>query len=359
VRQATYIIAEAGVNHNGSLQMARQLVDAAADAGADAVKFQTFKAKHLVTTTAPKAEYQKITTEKTESQYEMLKNLELSDDEHFQLLDYCKLRGITFLSTPFDLESVDLLTDKLNLPLLKISSGDITNAPLLLKAARSGVSIILSTGMSTLSEIETALGVLAFGYTETNLKPSITNFQQAFASETGKNYLTGKVSLLHCTTEYPTPFEDINLLAMDVLKEIFLLPVGLSDHSVGISIPIAAAARNAAIIEKHFTLDRTLPGPDHKASLEPVELKDMVRAIREVEAALGTAAKIPVPGELSNLSIARKSIVAARDIQQGEVLSEHNLVVKRPGDGVAPIYYWDYIGKLAPRNYSMDEKVEL
>lgn len=357
-----YIIAEAGVNHNGSLLIAKQLIDEAAKAGADAVKFQTFKAKHLVTKDAQKADYQQQRTDLDESQFEMLQKLELSDKDHFELINHCRIREIDFLSTPFDLESVDLLTASLKLSQLKLPSGEITNAPLLLKTAKAGVSIILSTGMSSLGEVEQALGVLAFGYLyneqQIKMPPSIEAFHQAFVSNEGQRLLQNKVTLLHCTTEYPAPFSDVNLLAMDTLRNAFQLPVGLSDHTVGIAIPIAAIARGASVIEKHFTLDRSLPGPDHHASLEPSELKLMVGSIRQVEEAMGNSLKIAAPSEIKNRSIARKSIVASRDIQEGELFTEDNLTTKRPGDGVSPFLLWDYLGKKAAKSYRADEKVQ-
>ncbi|MCL6479860.1 MAG: N-acetylneuraminate synthase, partial [Peptococcaceae bacterium] len=339
-----YIIAEAGVNHNGSLDMALQLIDAAYDSGADAVKFQTFRADKIVCKEAQKAEYQAKTTSASETQYDMLKKLELDRRSHEVLIEYCRQKGIDFLSTPFDAGSVDLLVNVFKLPRLKISSGDITNAPLLLKVARSGRAVILSTGISTLGEVESALGVLAFGYTKTGEAPSVESFQNAYCSEKGQEALREKVVLLHCTTEYPSPFGGINLLAMDTLKNAFGLPVGLSDHSPGIAVSIAAAARGAAVIEKHFTLDRNLPGPDHKASLEPNELKKMVQSIRQVEEALGSSRKIPAPSELKNKPVVRKSLVAAKSIKPGEVFTEDNITVKRSGGGISPMYYWDWLG---------------
>lgn len=357
--QKTYIIAEAGVNHNGSAEMAIRLIDVAAEAGADAVKFQTFKAEKIVSRQAPKAEYQTQTTGSAESQYEMIKKLELDEPTHKVLIDHCNKRGIQFLSTPFDLESVDLLVDTLKLPTLKLPSGEITNAPLLLKTARSGKPVILSTGMSTLAEIEMALGVLAYGYTQPEDKPSFTAFQDAYCSEKGREALGKNVILLHCTTEYPAPFADVNLQAMDIMRDTFGLPTGLSDHTPGIAISIAAVARGASVIEKHFTLDRDLPGPDHRASLEPEELKAMVRSIRQVEAALGTAHKTPAPSEIKNRSVVRKSLVAARDICKDEQFSEENLTVKRPGTGISPMYYWDWIGKVAGKDYKQDETVSI
>ncbi|MBS4096034.1 MAG: N-acetylneuraminate synthase [Sulfuricella sp.] len=354
----TLIIAEAGVNHNGSLDRALQLIDVAAAAGADAVKFQTFKADKLVSRTAPKAEYQQKTTDSTESHYEMLKKLELDREAHFVLIRQCHLKGIEFLSTPFDLESMDLLVHKFALPRIKLSSGDITNAPLLFEAARTGKPVILSTGMCTLGEIETALGVLAFAYTLPKELPSVQGFENAYGSETGQRALKDKVTLLHCTTEYPAPFADINLCAIRTLQRAFGLPVGYSDHTVGIAIPVAAIAMGAVIIEKHFTVDRNLPGPDQKASLEPDELKQMVRSIREVELALGSTLKHPAASEWKNRLVARKSLVAARNICKGELLTQDNLTVKRPGDGISPAHYWEWLGRIADRDYQQDDKVQ-
>lgn len=355
----TYIIAEVGVNHNGSIDTAMQLIDAAVDAGADAVKFQTFKAEQVVSRDAPKAEYQIKTTGAGESQFEMIKQLELDEPAHRKLVNYCKKQGIEFLFTPFDMESVDMLMNTFNLPRLKISSGDITNAPLLLKAAQSGKPVILSTGMSTLGEIEAALSVLAFGYTQAGKNPSLKAFQEAYFSEAGQRALQEKVVLLHCTTEYPAPFEEVNLRAMDTLHAAFGLPVGYSDHTLGIAVSIAAVARGASVIEKHFTLDRNLPGPDHKASLEPGELKAMVQSIRQVETALGSALKFPTPSEIKNIPAARKSIVAAKDIKKGELFTKDNITVKRTGAGISPMNYWQLIGTTACKNYKKDEMVSL
>jgi len=352
-----YIIAEAGVNHNGSLELAKQLVDVAVESGADAVKFQTFKAEKVVSRFAPKAEYQTLVTQALESQLEMIKRLELDEQNHKILMDYCDQRNIQFLSTPFDLESVDFLSQILKLSQLKLPSGEITNAPLLLRAAQTLKPIILSTGMSTLGEVETALGVLAFGYTQTDELPSITSFQSAFRSDMGQKALKEKVTLLHCVTEYPTPFDEVNLKAMDTLKAAFGLTVGFSDHTLGIAIAIAAVARGAMVIEKHFTLDRNLPGPDHQASLEPDELKTMVQSIRQVEMALGSGLKVPAPSELKNQSVARKSLVAENDICIGSIFTDENLTAKRPGTGISPMYYWEYLGKKSVQNYSKDEVI--
>lgn len=355
-KRQIYIIAEAGVNHNGSIELAKKLVDAAAEAGADAVKFQTFKAEKNISKKAPKADYQLRTTETTESQLDMVKKLELDRDAHYQLFARSKEKKIEFLSTPFDSESVDLLVH-LGVQRLKIPSGEITNGPLLLKAARSGKPVILSTGMSTLGDIETALGILAFGYMNDAQKPGAVAFREAYASEQGGAFLKDRVILLHCTTEYPAPVTDINLRVIDTLRSAFDLPVGLSDHSTGIVVPIAAAALGSVVIEKHFTLDRSLPGPDQGASLEPDELRDMIGAIRQVESALGSPRKVTTPSESKNLTIARKSLTAARDIAAGELFSEENLTFKRPGNGISPVHYWDIIGTRADRDIKSDEQL--
>lgn len=352
-----YIIAEAGVNHNGSLKLARQLVDAAAASGADAVKFQTFRAETLVSLAAPKAEYQKKQTNVRESQLDMLKRLELDQDSHLTLSRYCRSRRIQFLSTPFDEAGIDLLAGKIRVPVLKISSGEITNGPLLLKAARTGKPVILSTGMSTLGDVKSALAVLAFGYTVQDRKPSLAAFRSAFQSKAGQRSLRSNVTLLHCTTEYPAPFSDVNLRAMETMQSAFGLPVGLSDHTPGISVPIAAVALGAIVIEKHFTIDRNLPGPDHKASLLPNELHDLVRSVRQVEQALGTGRKEPAKSELKNIRIARRSLVALQDIPRGEIFTVENLGCKRPGAGRSPLDYWSMLGKKAGKSYRRDEMV--
>ncbi len=354
-----FIIAEAGVNHNGSLEQAIRLVDAAAGAGADAVKFQTFKADKLVGRAAPKADYQTKSTGAGESQHEMIRKLELDEPAHRCLEQHCRSRGIGFLSTPFDLESLDMLVSRFDLSLIKVASGEITNAPFLLAAARTGKPVILSTGMSDLGEVENALAVLAFGYLfrENEAAPSLAACKAAYGSEEGRSALEGRVKLLHCTTEYPAPLADVNLRAMETLRHAFGLPVGYSDHTEGIAIPVAAAALGATVIEKHFTLDRKLPGPDHKASLEPDELAHMVRAIRQVEQSLGSRRKAPTPSELKNLPVARKSLVAARAIAPGEAFTAENLAIKRPGAGISPLYYWDWLGKTATRHYAADDPI--
>lgn len=357
-KKSVYIIAEAGVNHNGSLEMAKKLVDVAVDSGVDAVKFQTYKAESLVSTQAPKADYQLNTTDKSESQLAMLQKLELDVNAHIEIVEYCQDRGIQFLSTPFDVDSLHLLVDRFDLPIIKIPSGEITNAPFLLQIARTGKKVILSTGMSMLGEIETALGVLAYGLLGCKSRPSLDEFIQAYISDEGRHILKEKVTLLHCTTEYPASFNEVNLRVMDTLYSAFGLPVGYSDHTEGLAVPIGAVARGATVIEKHFTLDRSLPGPDHKASLEPSELKQMVKEIRQIEQALGLTMKIPTLAEQKNKAIARKSIVAARSISNGENFSEDNLMIKRPGDGISPVRYWDLLAKVADRDYKQDEQVK-
>ncbi|KJS66611.1 MAG: hypothetical protein JL50_11245 [Peptococcaceae bacterium BICA1-7] len=355
-----YIIAEAGVNHNGSLEIAMKLIDSAANAGADAIKFQTFKTAKLVSRLAPKANYQKETTNARETQFEMLKRLELSEEAHYKLSSHCRCQGIDFLSTPFDEESLDFLIEKLGVKTVKISSGDVTNAPLLLKISRTGLPVILSTGMATLAEIEQALGVLAFGYIHPLKNAlSLSEFEAAFACWHGQKALKDKVTLLHCTTEYPAPIKDVNLRAMETMAWAFGLPVGYSDHTQGIAVPIGAASRGAVIIEKHFTLDRSMPGPDHRASLEPDGLKFMIQCIREIEVSLGTPQKVPAPSEFKNRMAVRKSLVATCSISEGEILTDDKIAVKRPGDGLSPFRYWDVIGKKANRDYREDEMLTI
>ena len=327
------IIAEAGVNHNGSLAMAKQLADVAKAAGADIVKFQTAKPELVISRFAEKAEYQKAETGEAESQLEMCKRIHLTFDEHAQLKEYCDSIGIAYLSTPFDLDSIDFL-QQLGTPMWKVPSGEITNLPYLEKIADTKKPVILSTGMSMISEIEDALTILEDGG-------------------------AGPITLLHCNTEYPTPIEDANLLAMQDLREQFGLPVGYSDHTAGIEADIAAAALGAVVIEKHFTLDKALPGPDHKASLSPEELTAMVAAVRKTELALGDGRKHVTESEAKNKPIARKSILAKRDIKKGETFTPENLTVKRPGDGISPMRWYDVLGKTAKRDFAEDEKIEL
>ena len=328
---SVFIIAEAGVNHNGSSVIAKKLIDAAAESGADAVKFQTFKAENLVCKNAQKAEYQKQTTDIEESQFEMIKKLELDIDAHKELLIYCAAKNILFLSTPFDHDSIDLL-NQLGLEIFKIPSGEITNLPYLRHIGSLNKSIILSTGMADLGEIEDALDVL-------------------IEAGTPKEMIT----VLHANTEYPTPMEDVNLRAMQTIANAFKIGVGYSDHTLGIEVDIAAVAMGAKVIEKHFTLDKTMHGPDHKASLEPDELKSMVQAIRNIEKALSNGIKKPSRSETVNIEIVRKSIVAARAIEAGEILSEENLAIKRPGNGISPMRWDEVLGLVAQKNYKADE----
>ncbi|SFT33569.1 N-acetylneuraminate synthase [Lachnospiraceae bacterium XBD2001] len=329
---SVFIIAEAGVNHNGSYELACGLVDAAKEAGADCIKFQTFKAEKLVSHNAKKAEYQKKTTGDT-SQQEMLKKLELSYEQFISLKEYCEKVGIRFLSTPFDFDSINFL-NSMDMPFWKIPSGEITNYPYLVALAKTGKPIVMSTGMCEMYEIEAAIDVL-------------------------REHGAEDIKLLHCNTEYPTPFEDVNLRAMKTMAETFHVEVGYSDHTKGIEVPIAAVAMGATIIEKHFTLDRNMEGPDHKASLEPQELAEMVRGIRHIESALGTGIKAPSCSERKNIEVARKSIVASKYIQPGEVFSEDNLTVKRPGTGINPMRWNEVVGRRANREYDEDELIEL
>ncbi|BEP30348.1 N-acetylneuraminate synthase [Helicovermis profundi] len=330
---SVYIIAEAGVNHNGSLKLAKKLVDAAKDAGSDCVKFQTFVSKNVVSKNALKAEYQKLKTEPEESQLDMLKKLELSFDEFKELNQYCIDNEIEFMSTAFDFESIDFL-DSLGMRTWKIPSGEITNLPYLVKIAKLNKPVILSTGMSTMEDIKRAIKVL---------------------QESG----SGALTVLHCTTEYPTPFIDVNLRSMGTIKDAFEVNVGYSDHTKGIEIPIAAVALGANVIEKHFTLDRNMKGPDHKASLEPSELKAMIDGIRNIELALGNGIKQPADSEKKNMEIVRKSIVAKCRIKKGELLTEDNLTVKRPGSGISPMRWYEVIGTKAVKDFDEDEMVEL
>lgn len=352
----TLLIAEAGVNHNGLLARALEMVDAAAAAGADVVKFQTFKATSLVTANAPKAAYQAANTGTDGAQLEMLRSLELSHDDHRTLAARCRSRGIRFMSTAFDPDSLALLST-LDMPAVKIPSGDITHAPLMLQAARLGLPLIVSTGMSTLADIEGALGVIAFALTASGQPCGRADLDRARCSEAGRAVLRDRVTLLHCVTEYPAQPSSVHLRAMSTMAAAFGLPVGYSDHTLGTEIAIAAVALGARVIEKHFTLDRRLPGPDHVASLEPDELAGLVRSVRHVEAALGSPIKQPAPAEVGNRRVARRSIVAARPIRAGEILTEGMLDYKRPADGVPPIEVWDLVGKPAVRDFAVDEPV--
>lgn len=340
----TYVIAEAGVNHNGSVDRALEMIDRAAEAGADAVKFQTFRSTEVISRHAVKAEYQQRTTGADESQLDMVRALELDVAAHHRLHAHCAQRGIQFLSTPFDLPSVQVL-QSLGVPRLKVPSGEITN-PLLLRAmAATGLPLIVSTGMSTLAEVEAALTII------------VTQWGHSYVSDEAQRLLRERVTLLHCTTEYPAPLDTVNLRAMGTLAAAFGLPVGYSDHTQGIAVPIAAVALGATLIEKHFTLDRTLPGPDHVASLEPDEMTAMVNGIRAAEQALGSFRKVPSPVELKNIPIARKSLVAARAIRKGEAFTAENLTAKRPGSGISAMRYDEWLGRIADRDYEADDLI--
>ncbi len=330
---SVFIIAEAGVNHNGSIKIAKKLIDKAVDSGVDAVKFQTFKAENLVTRAAEKADYQKRITDETESQFDMIKKLELNEDAHKELLIYCQEQGIIFLSSPFDYESINLLC-KLGIQIFKIPSGEITNLPYLKHIGQLDKRVILSSGMSTLQEVNKALNIL-------------------ITSGTKKENIT----VLHTNTMYPTPMEDVNLNAMLTIQKELGIAVGYSDHTLGIEVDIAAVALGAKIIEKHFTLDKTMQGPDHKASLEPSELKAMVLAIRNIEKALGDKEKKPSPSERVNIGIARKSIVANQIIKKGAILSEKNITIKRPGIGLSPMLWDEIIGTIASKDYQIDDLI--
>lgn len=329
----TLIIAEAGVNHNGSIDMAMHLVEKAAEAGVDYVKFQTFKSEKLVSRHATKAEYQKASTERDNSQLKMLRQLELSADDHFKLIEHCNKCGVKFLSTAFDLDSIEFL-DSLQLDRWKIPSGEITNLPYLRRIASKGKPIIMSTGMCDMEDIETSMNILTVNGTPRHL-----------------------ITLLHCNTEYPTPWQDVNLRAMHNMAQRFNVPVGYSDHTQGIEVPIAAVALGATVIEKHFTLDNNLPGPDHKASLEPHQLKAMVDAIRHIELSLGNGVKQITESERKNIMVARKSIVAATHIKKGEIFTERNLTVKRPGGGISPLLWDEIIGTTSTLDYLPDDLI--
>ncbi len=354
-----FVIAEAGVNHNGKAELAFQLVDAAVEAGADAIKFQTFVAEKVAVPNAPKAGYQVETTGSADSQVEMLRRLELTPALHHELAARCRTKGIEFLSTPFDEESVDFLVEEVRVKRLKVASGEITNGPLLLHMARSGRPLIVSTGMSHLEEVETALGVLAFAMTaDVKETASRAAFAAARATAEGQSLLAERIVLLHCTSEYPAPYDQTNLRAMDTLKEKFGLPVGLSDHTVGTAVPLAAVARGAVVIEKHLTLDRSLSGPDHAASLEPSELAAMVAGIRAVEQALGSPDKVPAAAEQANLPVVRRSLVALTAIRNGDRFTETNIGARRPGTGLSPMGYWEMLGRPAGRSYAAGELIE-
>lgn len=349
------IIAEAGVNHDGSLEDACRMIDVAAEAGADVVKFQTFEPEAVLTARAMKAAYQATNTGEGGTQLDMVRKLALSRDDHRVLADRCETAGIRFMSTAFDMNSLSFLSG-LDMPAIKIPSGDLTWGAMLLAAARVGPPLIVSTGMATLEEVREALSVIAFGLTREGVPAGDEDLEAAFAEEQAA--LRDKVTLLHCTTEYPAPLQAINLRAMTTMADTFGLKVGYSDHSLGQTVAVAAVARGACLIEKHFTLSRARPGPDHPASLEPDELAAMVRAIRDVEVALGRPEKAPAPAELGNLAIARRALVAARPIRKGEILTPDVLTAKRPADGLSPMTEWRLIGTAAQRDYAPDDAIE-
>lgn len=355
----TIIIAEAGVNHNGDTELARQLVDIAATAGADYVKFQTFKAEEVSSADAPLAEYQAANLNSGGSQVEMLQKLELSREQHLVLVEHCRRRGIKFLSTAFDVASLRFLSEELKVELIKIPSGEIVNPLLLIEAGRTQKPIIMSTGMAVMSDIELALGAIAHGRLSSDLPISPDSLRAIRQSKKGRATIADRVSLMHCTTEYPAAFADINLRAIDTLKTAFAVPVGLSDHSPGISAAIAAVAMGANIIEKHFTIDQSLPGPDHKASLTPEELHSLVKSIREVEAAFGHGRKEPAAIELKNAAIARRSVAAACDIEAGTLITADHLCFKRPGTGLSPMRYLELTGRKAVRKISAGTIISL
>lgn len=350
-----YVVAEAGVNHNGDLELARRLVDCAAEAGANAVKFQTFDAKKLATRAAPKASYQQRTTDAAESQLEMLRKLELPREWHWELRERARSRGIEFLSTAFDTGSLTFL-EELDLPFYKVPSGELTNGPLLWQFARQGRPLVVSTGMATMSEVEQALAVIAHAFNADAEPADIADVWRGWSDPAWRASLKGRVTLLHCTSQYPTPMHECNLQAMDTLRA-FGLPVGYSDHTEGILIPIAAAARGATFIEKHFTLDRKMPGPDHKASLEPQELTEMVNQIRDLQLALGDGAKCPQPSEWNTRHAARQHVVAARDIAAAALLTREDLTTARSGGGLPATALWGLIGTAVDQAYVAGEPI--
>lgn len=352
-----FIVAEAGVNHDGSLDDALTLVDVAAEAGADAVKFQTFRADALVTQRAAKAAYQVANTGHDGGQADMLRRLELSEDAHHRIADRCRARGVAFMSTAFDMEGLALL-ERLGVPAIKIPSGDLTWGSMLLAAARTGRPLFVSTGMADLDEVRQALGVIAFGLTRRGGPSGLTDCQDAFASDEGRAAVAERVTVLQCTTQYPAPASAANLRAMTTMAAEFGVPVGYSDHTLGIAVATAAVALGARVIEKHFTLSRDRPGPDHLASLEPDELVALVKAIREVEAALGDGIKAPSAAEMPNRPIARRSLVAAAPVDAGETWSESMVTAKRPADGLTPMRWWDVAGGRARRAYSVDDALD-
>ncbi|MDC1413557.1 N-acetylneuraminate synthase [Amylibacter sp.] len=354
---AVEIIAEAGVNHNGDIKLALALVDAAAESGADYVKFQTFSAAKVASFFAEKAKYQLRTTSSSETQLSMLKKLELGFDKFSEIKDRCDKKNIGFLTSAFDLDSVTFVENYLQSSKIKLGSGEITNGPILLKVGRSGMDVILSTGMSTLSEIEEALSILAFAMTKEGKPQNKLDYSLALLEEKGWEKISKKVTLLHCTTEYPAKIEDTNLNAIKTLKHAFGLPVGFSDHTSGATMAIGATILGASVIEKHITLDNSMEGPDHGASLNPDDFKNFVQQIRDAEAGMGTGIKIPSPIERQNRSSIRKSIVAAKNLRKGQVLGSNDITTKRIGVGISPMLYWDLIGRTIKSNIDEDKAI--
>lgn len=349
------VIAEAGVNHNGKLDLAIDLIDCALEAKADVVKFQLFDPKKLVNNFAPKANYQIDATGAKETQLQMLSKLALTQQEFRAISRHCEESGLVFLATAFDEASLDFLIDELGQKMIKVPSGDLTNGPLLLIHARKGLKMLVSTGMATLGEIEAALGVIAFGLLEASARPSIEAFQESFRSDEGQAVLRHKVTLLHCTTEYPTPPNEVNISAMSTLASAFKLDIGFSDHSEGNVASCVAVALGAKVLEKHFTIDKQMDGPDHKASLSPGELSEYVEAINETSLVMGHGRKIVTDSESKNKIAARRSLVAARDILRGEVLDADAISIQRPGGGIAPMNYWEMLGAHSKRNYKVGD----
>lgn len=353
-----YVIAEAGVNHNGDIRTAHQLVDAAADAGADAVKFQTFSAQKLVSKTHQKAAYQKLATSATQTQYEMLRSIELSHEMHHELLAHASNRGIEFISSAFDVDSLQFLTE-LGLPRLKVSSGELVNAQLLWHYGRTGLPLIVSTGMATLSEVEAGLALLAHATTHEAPPSGLDDCWTAWADPEVRARLKKNITLLHCTSNYPAPMNEVNLRSMDTLQTAFGFDTGYSDHTQGTIIPVAAVARGACVIEKHFTLSRKMSGPDHSASLEPQELYEMMQQIRQIEEALGDPVKTPQPSEIDTRTAARQQVVATCQISVGDVFTEKNISTSRCGSGIPASAFWDLIGTIAKSNFEPSQPITL
>jgi len=356
---STYIIAEAGVNHNGKISNAKSLIKYASKAGADAIKFQIFSANELVTKSADTAKYQKKNLKSYISQREMLSQLELQRSDFVELNNYCKKLNIDFLCTPFDVDALHFLVKDLKLKTIKISSPDILNGQLLFEAAKLGVNIIISSGMAKLGEIEYALSVIAAGYSFPHDVPNHENLAKFYLNKDSQKYIKDKVTILHCNSDYPTKICDVNLKNLTTLKNTFQATVGFSDHTTDLDVAVAAVALGARVLEKHFTTDKALPGPDHLASLNPQELQHMIMKIRNIEQALGSSTKWPTISEYKNINSVRRSLCANQDIKLGEKFTNENLTIKRPGHGISSQYYWDFIGKTSKRSYKKDDLIEI